>query len=65
MSKWSMTQVKAAVVLQADGKGLAGDPQAGQTVTVKRGKGPAEIPIQYILRELRAAYPKTTFTPGT
>lgn len=56
--------VRSAVVLTAvdgDSSPLIGDPAPGGKYSVKRSSAPRVIPIQFILKSLRAAYPESTF----
>lgn len=60
----SIESVRAAVVLTSeDGTPIQGDPIKGSRIKIKRAGKPV-IPIQIILRELRAAYPGVTFNFG-
>jgi hypothetical protein len=60
----SKEDIRSAVTLTTvpDGAPVLRDPAAGSTCRVARAPGvKMTLPIQFILRELRAAYPEVTF----
>jgi hypothetical protein len=60
----SIESIRSAVLLtEVDGVPIKGEPAKGSSIRIKRVGKPV-IPIQIILRELRAAYPGVTFHFG-
>jgi hypothetical protein len=60
----SIESIRAAVLLTGvDGVPIQGNPVEGSRIKIKRAGKPV-IPIQIILRALRAAYPDVTFHFG-